>query len=164
MWTPKDWKIFWEKPHSFHMIHILIFLWQLVLCGEQETAHLLLYHTWQKEICIRWSKRKIWLVIDGHVLLDYNAGSPVFYRYDNTVYITSGVVQLQTPMLQCSREWRINAIWKKHISLSVGLCDQKHANRIPRPKSGFSVRSSLGKYQGYRKETWLLCWDNSYSR
>ena len=62
MWTPKDWKIFWKKPHSFHMIRMLIFLRRLAWSGEQETDHMLSYHTWQKEICIRWSKRKIWLV------------------------------------------------------------------------------------------------------
>jgi len=27
---------------------------------------------------------------------------------------------------------------KKHLSLSVAVCDQKHANRIPRPKVSIS--------------------------
>jgi len=67
MWTPKDWKIFWEKPHSFHMIHMLISLRRLAWSGEQETDHMLSYHTWQKEICIRWSKRKIWLAVNVYL-------------------------------------------------------------------------------------------------
>jgi len=28
---------------------------------------------------------------------------------------------------------------KKHLSLSVGICDRKQANRIPRPKVGISL-------------------------
>jgi len=28
---------------------------------------------------------------------------------------------------------------KKHLSLSVAICDRKHANRIPRPKAGVSL-------------------------
>ena len=28
---------------------------------------------------------------------------------------------------------------KKHLSLSVAICDRKHANRVPRPKVGVSL-------------------------
>jgi len=28
---------------------------------------------------------------------------------------------------------------KKHLSLSVAVCDRKHVNRIPRPKAGVSL-------------------------
>jgi len=28
---------------------------------------------------------------------------------------------------------------KKHLSLSVAICDQKHTNRVPRPKVGVSL-------------------------
>ena len=37
---------------------------------------------------------------------------------------------------------------KKHLSLSVTVCDRRRVNRISRPKVGVSL-SSLGKCQGY---------------
>ena len=45
------------------------------------------------------------------------------------------VTKSKTLFKSATRKWDL----KKHLSVSVAVCDRKHANRIPRPKVGVSL-------------------------